>query len=183
MFLLRLQMNGLRVLAEIPGLLDYLPRYLLDEFHFYSVIPEDEAVLGITHSPKTLREEHGERLGTFGIRRNVLQRKIVEFAEKSGVEFKWSHHLESLEQNENSVTGIFANGVKETFSFVVGCDGLHSNTRVSLFGQQPAEYTGMSQVRYNVSIIVEYHLQMVFFACSTEDTHQLLSTSRANLSA
>lgn len=143
-----LQVNGLRVLDQIPGLLDYLPRYFLDEFHFYSVIPEDLSLLAELDQPKKMREESG--LGTFGIRRSELQKKIVEYAEKSGVEFKWSHKLEQLEQHHESITVTFANGSKDTFSFVVGCDGLHSNTRTCLFGESPAEYTGMSQVRYLV---------------------------------
>lgn len=149
----RLQVNGLRVLAQIPGLLEYIPRYHLDEFHFYSVIPEDKAVIAELTHPKKLREETGDGLGTFGIRRSVLQKKIVEFAEKSAVEFKWDHKLEQLQQNEDSVTVTFANGVQETFSLVIGCDGLHSNTRVCLFGEQSADYTGLSQVRWLCSIL------------------------------
>ena len=57
-----------------------MPRYFLDEFHSYSVIPEDLGVLAQLDQPKKLREETG--LGPFGIRRSVLQKKIVEFAEK-----------------------------------------------------------------------------------------------------
>ena len=116
----RLQVNGLRVLAEIPGLLDYIPRYHLDEFHFYSVIPEDKTDIAILHHPKQMREARSDGLGTFGIRRSTLQKKTVEFAEKLGVEVKWDHQLESLEQHDDSVTVTFANGVKDKFSFVIG---------------------------------------------------------------
>ena len=76
----------------------------------------------------------------------MLQKKITEFVGKLGVEFRWDHKLETLEQDENGVTVTFANGVKDAFSFVVGCDGLHSNTRCCLFGEQPANYTGLTQV-------------------------------------
>lgn len=141
----RLQLNGLRILSQIPGLLESMPRYFLDEFHSYSVIPEDLGVLAQLDQPKKLREETG--LGPFGIRRSVLQKKIVEFAEQVGVEFKWDHKLEHLEQLDDGVTVTFADGTKDTFSFVVGCDGLHSNTRKCLFGESPADYTGLCQVR------------------------------------
>jgi 2-polyprenyl-6-methoxyphenol hydroxylase-like FAD-dependent oxidoreductase len=40
----------------------------------------------------------------------------------------------------------FANGTKDTASFVVGCDGLHSNTRIALFGKEKADFTGMVRV-------------------------------------
>lgn len=58
----------------------------------------------------------------------------------------WGHKLEAIEQGEDSVTVTCANGVKETFSFVIGCDGLHSNTRICIFDEQPASYTGLTQV-------------------------------------
>lgn len=71
---------------------------------------------------------------------------MIEMAEKAGVRVLWGHKLEALEQGEDNVAVTFANGVKETFSFVVGCDGLHSNTRSCLFGEQPTSYTGFAQV-------------------------------------
>jgi salicylate hydroxylase len=80
------------------------------------------------------------------IRRSVLQRSLLDFAEKSGVEIRWGHKLEKLKQRDDSVVVTFANGTNETFSFVVGCDGLHSNTRQCLFGIVPADYTGLAQV-------------------------------------
>lgn len=64
---------------------------------------------------------------------------------QAGVEIKWGHKLVSLEQSHNSVTVTFENGTKDTGSFVVGCDGLHSNTRKCLFGEEKAEFTGLCQ--------------------------------------
>ena len=59
---------------------------------------------------------------------------------------KFGHELHTLEQDEDGVDVIFTNGAKERFSFVIGCDGLHSNTRKVLFGDQPADYTGLAMV-------------------------------------
>lgn len=73
-----------------------------------------------------------------------MLKRLVEFAERAGVPVVWGHKLESLVQDNDSVTITFSNGVQETFSFVIGCDGLHSNTRTCLFGEQPATYTGLS---------------------------------------
>jgi len=39
----------------------------------------------------------------------------------------------------------FENGVTDTASFLVGCDGLHSDTRRSLFGREKPNFTGLTQ--------------------------------------
>lgn len=132
------------MLSRIPGLVDAIPAYLLDEFHYYSVIPNDTAHFATLDGPRRARE--AGKLGTRSVRRSLLQRAVVEFAQREGVQFHWGHKLESLEQKEEDVTVTFANGIKESFSFVVGCDGLHSNTRQCLFGTVPADYTGLTQV-------------------------------------
>lgn len=115
----------------------------MDAVNTYSMVEEDKGLLGTTDM-KRPRELDG--FGTLLIRRFLMQTKIIEVAEKAGVRVMWGHKLEALEQSDDSVTVTFANGVKETFSFVVGCDGLHSNTRICLFGEQPASYTGFAQV-------------------------------------
>lgn len=76
-----------------------------------------------------------------------MQMKVIEMAEKAGVRVFWGRKLEALEQGEDNVKVTFASGVKETLSFVVGCDGLHSNTRTCLFGEHATSYTGFAQVR------------------------------------
>ncbi|KIP01417.1 hypothetical protein PHLGIDRAFT_17213 [Phlebiopsis gigantea 11061_1 CR5-6] len=135
------QQGGHQVLAKIPGLLEHLHGWPRDEWHFYSVVEEDEGLLGTSDSEGKVRERKG--LGTICMRRPILQQRLVEFAEKAGVPFKWGHKLESLQQDDERVTVSFANGARETFSFVVGCDGLHSNTRACLFGEHPATYVGL----------------------------------------
>lgn len=141
----RIQRNGLLILNKIPGLLDHLEAFPIDEFNFYSAVEEDKGILGGTDHPRRMREQDG--FGMCSIRRSILQQNLVEFAQIQGVELKWGYKLEGLEQHVDSVTVKFSNDHEESFSFVVGCDGLHSNTRSCLFGEQPAEYSGISQVR------------------------------------
>lgn len=143
------------MLAKVPGLLDYIGGFPPDEFHFYSVVEEDVAVLGITDHLRRQRESGG--LGVRFVARAALQERLAQFLADMGMPVKWGHKLETLEQDDNSVTVSFANGVKETFSIVVGCDGLHSGTRQCLFGMQQAEYMGISQVRAYVSLYVSRH--------------------------
>ncbi len=38
----------------------------------------------------------------------------------------------------------FANGKTDTASFVMGCDGLHSDTRKTLFGKEAVSFTGLA---------------------------------------
>ena len=101
--------------------------------------------LGSSEYPRQLREATGHPLIT--LHRPVMHHRIINFARELGVTIRFGHKLETLEQNDEEVTVTFANGVKETFSFVVGCDGLHSKTRVCLFGDMPADYTGVTHVR------------------------------------
>lgn len=118
---------------------------MVDEFHMYTVLPEDTGVIAVLDHPRRIRETN-PRYGVRMVRRRDLIRVFIEFAQKAGVEIKFGHKLEALEQSEQKIKVTFANGVQEEFDFVVGCDGLHSNTRTCLFGAQPADYTGLAQV-------------------------------------
>ncbi|KIP01415.1 hypothetical protein PHLGIDRAFT_131270 [Phlebiopsis gigantea 11061_1 CR5-6] len=140
---LGLQPNGLRVLSKIPGLVEFIGGWPVDEYGFYSVLPEDKGVLAELDQPRQLRQAQG--VGPVGIRRSDLQLRLVQFAQNAGVKVAWGHQLETLAQREDAVELRFANGVVASASFVVGCDGLHSNTRSCLFGEQPADFTGLTQ--------------------------------------
>jgi len=74
-----------------------------------------------------------------------FHRLIVQTAEDHGVEIHWEHSLVSLEQGADEVRVKFENGHTDTASFVIGCDGLHSNTRASIFGREKADFTGLTQ--------------------------------------
>ena len=137
--------NGLNVLDRIPGLVQYLNGFPREEWQFYSVLPEDLGFLGSLKHPR--RHDGPDGHGTISILRHVLQRRLLEFAQTAGVEIKWGHKLESLTQDNEGVDVTFSDGSRERFSFVIGCDGLHSNTRKALFGGQPADYTGIAMVR------------------------------------
>ncbi|EKM53969.1 uncharacterized protein PHACADRAFT_145505 [Phanerochaete carnosa HHB-10118-sp] len=138
-----LQANGLRVIGKSPGLIGRLHGWSIDNMLFYSDLSEDSGVIAENDVPKRLRSKFGPTF--FGIRRPVVLQALIDHAEYSGVLTKWGHKLVSLEQGENSVKVRFANGAEDTASFVVGCDGLHSNTRVCLFGESPANFTGLTQ--------------------------------------
>ena len=143
-FELRIQRNGLLVLSKIPGLLEYLEGFPREEWHYYSVLEEDSGFLGKSDFARRQRAIDG--YGTTGFRRMTLLKRLAEFTEKSGIPIHRGHMLNSLEQEDEAVIVSFTNGVKEKFSFIVGCDGTHSNTRACLFGREPATYTGVVEV-------------------------------------
>ncbi|KAI1791333.1 FAD/NAD(P)-binding domain-containing protein [Ganoderma leucocontextum] len=130
---LALQANGLKVLGLIPGLVDKIAKHEVTDIVQYSVLAEDERELARFRAPQ--KELTG--YGVNGVRRPVLLRALIEEAQARG--------LVSFEQHEESVTVRFANGKTDTASFVVGCDGLHSDTRKTLFGEEAVSFTGLTQ--------------------------------------
>lgn len=135
------------MLSKVPGLVQHIQGHPFDSYRAYSVLEEDKGLLGT--SDDFLRSREKDAFGRRSFQRPILHQRLLEFAQKTGVSIHWGHKLESLQQDEDSVSVTFANGVQQTFSFIVGCDGIHSNTRACLFGKEPTTYTGLSQVRLN----------------------------------
>lgn len=131
------------MLALIPGFdIDKIPGQYIDKMTFRSWIPEEEATLAEIDA--STKERFGFQMK--GVDRPGFRRIIVQTAEDHGVEIHWEHSLVSLEQGTDEVRVKFENGHSDTASFVIGCDGLHSNTRVSIFGREKADFTGLTQV-------------------------------------
>jgi salicylate hydroxylase len=142
----RLQPNGLRVLSLIPGLVEQIQGKSPDRsIHCSSLDGKEDILIDDDISPHSLQERFGFPL--IGVRRAEFQKLLIDMAEKHGIEVKWGHQAVEFEQSEDAVEVTFVNGAKDTASFVVGCDGLHSNTRTALFGKEKANFTGLVQVR------------------------------------
>lgn len=140
----------------IPGLLSKISGCTVDTFQFYSIEPSDPGLLAHTSIIAQLVQD-----GTIPypwltvIRPHFHAVIIAEAQEVYGIPIVYDHTLVGLTENnhptsatagDGSVTVYFSNGVTDTASFVVGCDGLHSATRVALFGKKKAHFTGMTQV-------------------------------------
>lgn len=139
-----MQPNGLRVLGLIPSLTDALVGAPVERFKHCSVLQDETAVLVDNDYPARLPAETGYSM--MGVRRAVFHRTIVEVALAQGIPIVFGHQLVSLKQEGDGVEVTFANGVIDKASFVVGCDGLHSNTRICLFGNESVSFTGLTQV-------------------------------------
>ncbi|HWH25367.1 MAG TPA: FAD-dependent monooxygenase [Pseudolysinimonas sp.] len=62
-----------------------------------------------------------------------------------------NHLLVDLSESKDGVELVFENGVRRTFDFVIGADGIRSRVREALYGEQPAEFTGQVAWRALVS--------------------------------
>ncbi len=129
--------------------MDKIAHQSIDQLVFYSASAADGASeLARTDAPAGLRDFSGVGIGVAGVRRPLLLRTLVEVAEAHGVRVVFGHQLVQVEEpaGEERVVVRFANGYEDSASFVVGCDGLHSNTRTCLFGKEAAVFTGLTQV-------------------------------------
>ena len=137
----RLLPNSVRVLHKIDGLLESLESSHFSKIIAYSVVEEDKRILVARDVPPP-----PDGLRTLGVGRSALNKSLIAAVARTGVDIKWNHKLVTLEQQDEGVSLIFENGYREWASFAIGCDGLHSNTRSCLFGQQRAEFSGIVQV-------------------------------------
>ena len=141
----RLQPNGLRVLSLISGLdADKIPGQYIDQMCFRSWMSEEKATLAESDVPAKGKLRFGYQMKA--VERTGFRRLIAQIARDHGAEIHWEHTLVSLEQGVDEVTLNFENGHTDTASFVIGCDGIHSNTRASIFGHEKPDFTGFIQV-------------------------------------
>ncbi|KAJ7842823.1 hypothetical protein B0H14DRAFT_2779943 [Mycena olivaceomarginata] len=140
---LMLQLNGLRVLSSIPGLIEKLPGMAIDQTMIYSVVPSDERVLVQSSFPSDLRLKYGH--GQFGVQRSKFIALLADMALANGIEIHFEKQVVAVEQTDEYARVKLNTGETDTASFVVGCDGLHSNVRIALFGKEDATFTGLTQ--------------------------------------
>ena len=85
------------------------------------------------------------------------------------LEIRMGTTLESLEQHDEVVEVTFSDGSSEPFDLVCGCDGIHSQTRELVFGEQPTfdpgwvGWTWWGEQVFPPDLIREYWLPGSFF--------------------
>lgn len=62
--------------------------------------------------------------------------KVLYETTRAGVEYLFDDSIHALAQSTDAVEVVFASGKMETFDWVVGADGLHSNVRALAFGEE-----------------------------------------------
>ncbi len=87
---------------------------------------------------KTVEDEYGNR--TIGIHRGLLQKLLFEEASKKS-EIFLGHKLESIEAKENKSILNFEKQTIES-DIILGCDGIHSNVRKTIFPKTELRNSG-----------------------------------------
>lgn len=101
------------------------------------------------HNDKTIAEVNTDkdqkRYGADGItiRRGTLQKILREQAESHGIKIKGGKKLQDIKTGDEP-TVEFTDGTSAAGNFVMGCDGIHSQTRKTIFPNGPIpKYTGV----------------------------------------
>jgi 2-polyprenyl-6-methoxyphenol hydroxylase-like FAD-dependent oxidoreductase len=86
-----------------------------------------------------------------GITRPLLQKILTEGAHEAGANIRVGTSVTALDDRGDHVHIRFSDGREADYDFVIGCDGVYSETRRLLFGEttQP-RYSGQCVWRYNL---------------------------------
>jgi len=94
----------------------------------------------------------GPRYPAFlGLTRPALHDVLSDATKKAGAKVWLGLTVAKLSQSDNKVTAQFSDGSSGEYDLVVGADGIHSQIRAILFGDQlKPKFTGEGVWRYNV---------------------------------
>ncbi|KIJ39056.1 hypothetical protein M422DRAFT_32902 [Sphaerobolus stellatus SS14] len=134
--------NGLRVYESIGLLESMVSEGIIMPTETFVHSDENGCIVN-SNAPSLALKNFG--LPYAGVKRSVLLEYLIESVQKQDIDIRFHHSLADIEQSEDSVTAIFENGERFKGSILVGCDGLHSRTRIAIFGKETAEYTGLTQ--------------------------------------
>ncbi|KZO93969.1 FAD/NAD(P)-binding domain-containing protein [Calocera viscosa TUFC12733] len=71
---------------------------------------------------------------------------LFDSAKDRGVEIHFNKRFVDVREEGEKVTAVFEDGTEAVGDLLVGCDGLHSGVRNSLFGKDEATYMGLVQI-------------------------------------
>jgi 2-polyprenyl-6-methoxyphenol hydroxylase-like FAD-dependent oxidoreductase len=120
--------------AERMGLVDEIRevRYPIDDLEYV-----DQS--GNPHFPAVPIERVRRALGGnyAYLLRSDLERILFQRASAAGVPVRFGTTVRSLRETGSGVQVTFSDGTSDTFRLVFGADGVHSNVRGLVFGQEP----------------------------------------------
>ena len=119
-------------------------------------VDEEIRRLGIEMVTLRMMNSRGKLLGAVGtksgepqgytLKRHELHRVLREAAMRLGIKIEFGKRLKAftIDPAAHSVTALFEDGSSATGDFVVGCDGIHSQTRKWILPDAPPpRYTGL----------------------------------------
>jgi 2-polyprenyl-6-methoxyphenol hydroxylase-like FAD-dependent oxidoreductase len=169
--------NGLNVLKEFLPLGKLLTEYTTGSMKFYNSKNKNIGSLDSSYQMQRYSAE------TIQIKRGHLNRQIRDAAIKEGIEIISEKKLKSVTQSEEKVTAIFEDSSEASADFLIGCDGIHSVTRKSVFPDAPAmSYTGLLSIggvariknaeKYSKTIHMVFG-EKAFFAYAVSNTNEV----------
>ena len=142
---------------EVLKLLDVYDQLHADDsakIIFYKQKGKKIAVMDFGNDIKKLNGE-----GAIIVKREELIQKLIEKSVSNGTTVEFGKKLVDIIESENKVTAIFEDGTKEEGDFLIGCDGVHSNTRSITFPDAPSPtYTDTVIVGADISESIEHPL-------------------------
>jgi len=99
-----------------------------------------------------------------GMPRPALHRILTEAAAAVGARIRLGLTVETLERDEHGVTVTLTDGARETYDLVVGADGIRSQIRTMLFGDQfVPHFTGHGVWRFTTERPPEIDHQIMYY--------------------
>lgn len=129
--------NALDILGVSAQVLD--SGYEVDGVNFYS---SDGKMTGRVGSTSEMKKRYGS--GSFMIKRMQLNKILCDKAESLGIKIEWNKKLTNIENIEKGKTiAHFEDESKAEGDLLIGCDGIHSATRIIVMPDFPKPtYTG-----------------------------------------
>ncbi|MXP45756.1 FAD-dependent oxidoreductase [Allopontixanthobacter sediminis] len=138
------QSNVIRAMAELDLLDDYLAAGVT--FDNIAIHTPDGTKVAEIPAPR-LTENYPANVG---IGRPALHKVLGDRTIASGAEVRLGVTAQTINDHGDSVHVEFSNGKAEEYDFVVGADGVYSDTRQKIMpGAEQPEFTGQSVWRYN----------------------------------
>lgn len=130
--------NGLNILKGFIPLESILTNFTPGKMTFFNAKNKNIGEIDNVNQ----KELYGAE--TVQLKRGLLNKTIREVATANGINIELGRKLISIQQNEKSATAFFEDGTSATADFILGCDGIHSATRKSIFPNGPKlSYTGL----------------------------------------
>ncbi|WAT18610.1 FAD-dependent oxidoreductase [Aurantiacibacter sp. MUD11] len=139
------QSNVLRAMKHLGLLGDYLSASV--GFDAVAVHAPDGTLVAKVPSPRLVEGCPAN----VGIGRPALQKVLADRATKAGTEIRLGLTVDAIEEDAAGAHVTFSDGSSARFDFVIGADGVHSQTRAMLFPEEAGpQFTGQSVWRYNL---------------------------------
>lgn len=132
--------NGLNILKEYVALDEILSEHTPGSIRFFNARNKPIGVID--------NAEQNSRYGsqTVQLKRSLLNGVLLRAVREAGVTIEFDKRLVSVEQNNDNgaIAAHFADGSTAEGDLLIGCDGIHSVVRKTIFPNAPKpEYTGL----------------------------------------